>query len=368
MNLPTLLFLAYRIQGLKKVCDVLLHFPYQHYQHVLDFLEEAAVDKDVTSIKISLYRVASDSKVCKALIKAAQNGKDVLVFNEVKARFDEESNIYWGEELQKAGAKVVYSFDRLKVHSKICLITRNENGKPEDYGYFGTGNFNEKTSTIYCDHSLLTKDKSLTADLAQVFKYLIDESYKPKFDALLVAPFNMRERFVNLLNNEIIQAELGNKAQVTLKMNSLEDDDMIQGLYRASQAGVKITIIVRGICCLIPGVKGVSENCKVISIVDRYLEHGRMFHFHNQGNDLLYLASADWMKRNLSRRVEVGFPIKDVKLKAELLKMLDLQLNDNTKARVLNKTQSNPYRKYKSKKKVRAQFDTYRYLKKLGSS
>ena len=345
--------------------DRLLHFPYQDYDQVIEFLEEASKDKMVTSIKITLYRVASDSKVCKALIKAAKNGKEVIVFNEVKARFDEETNMYWGDELKKAGAKVIYSFEKLKVHSKICLVTRKENQTEANYAYLGTGNFNEKTANIYCDHALLTKDILIADELSSVFKYLEDNTYKPTFSKLLVAPFNMRSEFLNLIDFEIAQAKKGKIAEMILKMNSLEDPEMIQKIYEASNAGVKIKIIVRGICCLIPGVEGMSKNCKVSSIVDRYLEHGRMYYFHHNGENRLYLASADWMKRNLSSRVEVAFPILNLNLKAELIKMLHLQLKDNTKARVLNKTQSNPYKKSKSVKKVRAQFDTYEYLKSL---
>jgi polyphosphate kinase len=342
--------------------DRILHFPYQSYDHVIELLEEAADDEKVEAIKITLYRVASDSKVCSALIKAAQNGKSVLVFNEVKARFDEESNIYWGEELRKSGAKVLYSFEDLKVHTKICVIERREKQDLVRYAYLGTGNFNEKTSGIYCDHALLTKDPNLTNEAAEVFEFLKNRSVKPEFSNLLVAPFNMRSTFEELINFEINEASEGRKAEIILKMNSLEDPKMIDKIYEANNAGVKIKIIVRGICCLIPGVEGMSKNCKVISIVDRYLEHGRVYYFHHGGEKKLYLASADWMKRNLSRRVEVGFPIVDKRLKSELLDMLKFQLKDNTKARVLNKTQSNPYKKSKSNKKVRAQFDTYQYL------
>lgn len=343
--------------------DRILHFPYQKYDHVIDFLQEAANDKNVTSIKITLYRVASDSRVCKALMEAAKNGKDVTVFNEVKARFDEESNIYWGEELRKAGANVLYSFEDLKVHTKICVIERNEGKGAVKYAYLGTGNFNEKTSGIYCDHALLTTSVRLTNEIDDVFEFLKDRNFKTSFEHLLVAPFNMRSKFEDLIDYEINEAKNGRKAELTLKMNSLEDNKMIEKIYEASNAGVKIRIIVRGICCLIPGVEGMSKNCKVISIVDRYLEHGRVYYFHHGGKKKLFLASADWMKRNLSRRVEVGFPIEDKSLKAELLTLLKYQLKDNVKARILNKTQSNPYKKSASKKKVRAQFDTYNYLK-----
>jgi polyphosphate kinase len=343
--------------------DFILHFPYQSYDHLVEFLEEAAVDPDVESIKITIYRVAEDSKICKALIRAAKNGKAVTVFNEVKARFDEKINIYWGGKMEHAGVKVLYSFPDLKVHSKICLIARRENKNLVSYACLSTGNFNEKTANIYCDHALLTKDSVITNELHKVFDLLSSPEFKPKFEHLLVAPFNMRQRFYELIDTEIANAKAGVKAKITLKMNSLQDSKMIDKLYEASNAGVKIKIIIRGLCTLVPGVENLSENIKVISIIDRYLEHGRIYIFHHGGEDLLYLASADWMTRNLSHRVEVGFPIKDKKLKKEILKLIKFQLKDNTKARKLNITQSNPYKKSLSKKPVRAQYDFYHYLK-----
>lgn len=343
--------------------DFVLHFPYQDYQYVLALIEEASVDEQVKEINITLYRVAKDSRICKALIVAAQKGKKVIVFNEVKARFDEELNMKWGKKMQEAGVEVLYSFDELKVHSKICLIKRNEKNKMVRYAYFGTGNFNEVTARIYCDHALLTKNELLTNELEKVFNFLIGKSKRPKFDHLLVAPFNMRQQFEVLIDNEINNANEGKVGKMTLKMNSLEDKQMIKKLYEASNAGVKITIIVRGICCLIPGVEGMSKNIKVLSIIDRYLEHGRIYIFHNNGDEKLYLASADWMKRNLSHRVEVGFPILEKKLKKEIKKLISLQLRDNVKARRLNKTQSNPYKKSIAKSKIRAQYDFYDFLK-----
>lgn len=343
--------------------DIILHFPYQNYEYVLNFVEEAAIDKNVEEINITLYRVAKDSRICKALILAAQNGKKVVVFNEVKARFDEELNIEWGDKMKAAGVHVLYSFEELKVHSKICLIKRKEKGKLVNYAYLGTGNFNEATATIYCDHALLTKNKTLTKDLGKVFKFLKGQVKKPTFRSLLVGPFNMRKQFETLIDNEIKNVQEGKKGKMILKMNSLEDKQMIMKLYEASNAGVKIKIIVRGICCLIPGVEEMSKNIKVISIIDRYLEHGRIYIFHNDGNEKMYLASADLMKRNLSHRIEVGFPILEKLLQKEIKKLIKLQLKDNVKARRLNLTQSNPYKKSTSKKEVRAQYDFYHYLK-----
>lgn len=343
--------------------DIMLHFPYQTYNHVLEFLEAAAVDLLTEEICITLYRVAKDSRICKALITAAIEGKKVTVFNEVKARFDEELNIEWGDKMKQAGVNVLYSFDEIKVHSKICLIKRKEDNGLVRYAYFGTGNFNESTANVYCDHALLTKNETLTAELEQVFNFLKGENKNPIFKHLLVAPFSMRTQFEKLIDNEIKHVKDGNVGKIILKMNSLADKEMINKLYEASNSGVKITIIVRGICCLIPGVQGMSKNIKVISIIDRYLEHGRIYIFNNNGDEKIFLASADWMKRNLSHRVEVGFPILDKTLKMEIKKLINLQLRDNVKARILNKTQSNPYKKSTAKTKVRAQPDFYHYLK-----
>lgn len=342
--------------------DLILHFPYQSYDYVVKFLKEAAKDPDVISIKITLYRVADDSKVAKALIEAAKNGKLVMVFVEIKARFDEESNLYWAKEFEKAGVNVLYSFPKFKVHSKIFLISRREKNKLRQYAYLGTGNFNEKTSKIYCDHGLLTNDKRLTQEVDQVFDSLEYKDLRPSYDHLLVAPRGLRKGFIKLIKKEIKNAHAGKKAYMILKMNGLEDKKIIKKLYEASNAGVKINLIVRGICCLIPGVKGLSHNIKIVSIVDRFLEHARVFIFCNDGNEKIYVASADWMKRNLSARVEVAFPIYHEQVKKELRHLIDLQLNDNTKSRKINKSQDNNYKKTSNGKKVRSQLDTYNYL------
>lgn len=343
--------------------DFMLHFPYQSYDAVIRFIEEAALDPGVESIKITLYRVASESRVNKALITAARRGVNVMVFDEVQARFDEESNIYWGDELTKAGAKVMYSYDKLKVHSKLCVVARREGEQLKRYAFLSSGNFNEKTAKIYCDHGLLTADPRLTEEGDRVFDYLENREVIPEFDHLLVAPFHLRKRLGKLIKNEIAQAEAGKKARITLKVNSLEDTKMIRKLYKAGQAGVEIRIIVRGICCLPPGVAGMSKNIKIISIIDRFLEHARVYMFHNDGKEKIYVSSADWMKRNLSKRVEVAFPIYDKAIRKELKKLIKFQFQDNVRARKLNITQSNPYKKNKSKKTVRAQYDTYFYLK-----
>ena len=343
--------------------DVLLSFPYQSYGYVLKFLEEAANNPDVKSIEITLYRVASESLVIRSLLKAVENGKKVTAFVEVKARFDEESNFSSGEVLQNGGVNVLYSFPGLKVHSKLCVVERVEKGKTNFYTYLGTGNFNEKTARIYCDHALFTKDKQIAKDAKNVFKFLLNKDDEQSFDKLLVAPFNLRSTFVQLIDSEIKNASDGKKAEITIKLNSLEDKKMIKKLYEASQAGVRIKIIVRGICCLIPGKKGLSEKISVVSIVDRFLEHARIYVFHNNGDKLMYVASADWMRRNLSRRIEVGFPILDNIIKSFLLKVMELQWIDNTKARKIDIAQKDNYRNSRRKKKIRSQYEIYNYIK-----
>ena len=343
--------------------DYSLHFPYHRYNYIENFIGTAANDKQVTSIKISLYRVAGNSSIVKSLIQAARSGKEVIAFVEVKARFDEEANIQWAEEMEKAGVKVFYSFPGLKVHSKIALVKRKEDNRVERYAYLATGNFNEKTAKIYSDYGYLTSDKRLTFEVEKVFDYLARKDIDFKFEHLLVAQFNMRKKLIKLIKNEIESAKQGKEAKIILKMNSLEDKKMIKMLYLAGMAGVKIDIIARGICCLIPGVKGLSENINVISIVDRFLEHSRFYYFHNDGDEIIYASSADWMKRNLSRRIETAFPVYDKDLKKEIKDILEIQLSDNTKARIIDKSQSNRYKKNRNPRKINAQIAIYDYLK-----
>jgi polyphosphate kinase len=343
--------------------DFLVHYPYHTYDYVIQMLEEAAVDPKVSSISITLYRVASNSKVVEQLIKAAETGKKVIAFVELKARFDEESNIISAGKMEQVGIGVYYSFPGLKVHSKILLITRQlENGE-KDYAYLATGNFNEKTARIYSDLALFTCNPLFTKELRGLFSYLARQTEDVSFEHLLVAPFNMRKHFNQLIDNEIKNAEDGKEAKITVKLNSLQDPKIIQRLYRASNAGVEIKIIVRGICCLIPGVKNMSENIEAVSIVDRFLEHARIYTFYNNGDPVVYSGSADWMTRNLSRRIEVVFPVLDAGLKEEIFDLLDLQLKDNVKARIIDTLQKNNYRKENSGKKVQAQLATYNYLK-----
>jgi polyphosphate kinase len=348
-----------------KAKDWIFQYPYQEYEYFDRFLWEAAYDTHVSKIRITLYRVAHNSKTVNALIAAARNGKEVNVFIEVKARFDEENNLYWSNELLKAGAKVLYSLPGIKVHSKICMISRRENDKQVRYGFFSTGNFNEKTSKLYGDVALLTKDTVLTEDLVNLFEFLRRKTDKIEPKELLIAPANMRERFISLIDFEIDQAKQGKPASIILKMNSLEDKEMITKLYEANNAGVKIDAIIRGICCIETDVEGQSENINVISIVDRFLEHARVFVFHHAGEQLVFASSADWMKRNLSYRVEVAFPIKEAILKQEILDMLQIQLQDNQKARIINRQQNNKYVIAKrGVPKIRSQYKLYDYCKK----
>ena len=343
--------------------DILISFPYQSYGYILKFLEEAADDLNVKSIKITLYRIAEGSLVIRSLVKAAENGKDVTVFVEVKARFDEKANFASADTLEKAGVKVHFSFPGLKVHSKLCLIERSDKGKAKFYSYLATGNFNEKTARIYCDYGLLTASQEIGKEVKKVFNFLERKSKKEKFKHLLVAPFNLKKTLIKFIDNEINNTKEGKTSGIIMKLNSLEDRKIIKKLYEASNAGVNIKLIVRGICCLVPGVKNFSENIEARSIVDRFLEHARVYIFYNNGDTKYFLSSADCMKRNLSRRIEVAFPIYDDKIKVTLQKMIDLQWNDNVKARIVDKDQKNDYLSDDSEKKIRSQYEIYNYLK-----
>ncbi|GAB4294623.1 MAG: polyphosphate kinase 1 [Ignavibacteriaceae bacterium] len=344
--------------------DILIHYPYQTFDHFIRFLNEAALDQSVTKIKITLYRVAKQSEVIAALKRASLNGKNVVVFVEVKARFDEELNFAFAEELKTAGIKVLYSFPGLKVHAKICLIEREERNVKISYAYFGTGNFNEKTSRVYADTGLFTSDYRLTSEAEYIFDFLSSKTKKVTAQHLLVAPFNLRTGLEKLIDNEINAVKNGGVGKIILKLNSIEDRKMIKKIYKASQAGVKINLVVRGICCIIPGKKGLSENVKARSIVDRFLEHSRIYIFHNNGDEKIYLSSADLMRRNLNRRIEVCFPVFNDELKKEIKQYISCQLKDNVKARKINISQSNPFIKSSSKKKLRAQYSLYEFFRK----
>ncbi len=344
--------------------DHLLHVPYQSYESVVRFFEQSARDPMVTHIKVVQYRVARKSRIMQAIMDAAKSGKQVSVFIEVKARFDEEANLEWGEQLEKAGVSVHYSFPGVKVHAKIALVRRLEKGVAKLYSYLSTGNFHEDTAKVYSDFGMFTSDERIVNEVTRIFSYL--ETVKPPghpFEHLLVGRFNLRQSLEALIDYEIEEAKAGRTARIILKMNSIEDLPMLDRLYKASQAGVTIKLIIRGICCLVPGLKGWSENIEVISIVDRYLEHARVFIFHHGGEDKIYLSSADWMVRNLTYRVETAFPVYDERLRRELQDFIAIQLNDNVKARVIDLDQTNAYRKNDSDMAIRSQLETYYYLK-----
>jgi polyphosphate kinase len=306
--------------------DQVVHTPYQSFEHFIRFLDEAATDPDVEEVLLTVYRVAKDSGVLTALIKAAEHGKKVTVFMEVQARFDEESNLHWADRLEAAGVRTLYSMKGLKVHAKIALVVRRKGHDPEMYGYVGTGNFNEKTAKVYTDHGIFTCDERITKDLRQVFSFLAGEIDEPRTEHLLVAPFTLRKGFNRLIEFEAERAAAGEPSGMTLKMNALEDQKIIERLYDASVAGVPIEMIIRGICRLIPGVPGQSETIRARSIIDRYLEHPRIYTFHHGGEERMYLASADWMTRNLSHRVEVAIPVYDPFVRYQIGRALYFQL------------------------------------------
>lgn len=344
--------------------DILLHFPYHTYNHIINFLREASIDPSVESIKITLYRVADSSKIANALINAVKNGKKVTVLVELQARFDEENNIYWANKLQEEGARVIYGVPGLKVHSKLFLVTARENGKEVHYAHVGTGNFNEGTARVYTDFSLLTANKEIAADLNKIFDFYENNFRVQTLKHLIAAPFFMRRGFVQLINNEIKIAKAGKPAAITLKMNSLVDKEMIGKLYEASQAGVHVRLIIRGACSLVTEMEGWSDNIEAYSIVDKYLEHARVFIFHNNGQEKIYISSADWMNRNLDNRSEVAVPIYDEEIRKQLKDIIAIQLSGNTKVRLLDRKQDNQYKRAKpGEKKVRVQDAVYDYLK-----
>lgn len=345
--------------------DILLHYPYHTFNHVINLLQEASMDPIVESVKITLYRVADSSKIANALINAVKNGKKVTVLIELQARFDEENNIYWANKLQEEGAHVIYGVPGLKVHSKLFLITTREKGKEVNYAYIGTGNFNEKTARIYTDFGLLTANRQITEDVVKMFDFYENNFRVSQFKHLAVAPFYMRQFFVGLIDNEISHAKQNKPAAITLKMNSLVDKEMIRKLYEANNAGVQVTLIVRGACSLVTELPGFSEHIKAFSLVDKYLEHTRIFIFHNLGNEKIFLSSADWMSRNLDSRSEVAIPILDESIRKQLKDIVAIQLSGNTKLRIIDKQQTNQYVKAKpGQKKVRVQDEVYTYLQK----
>lgn len=343
--------------------DILLSHPYQPFNYVVRFLREAAIDPKVYAIKISLYRVAENSNIVNALINAVKNGKKVFVMMELKARFDEEHNIYWSNKLKEEGANVMFGIPKFKVHSKICLVYRKEENGLVRYAHLGTGNYNGDTAKVYCDHSIFTSNKKITQEVDMVFNCIENfRTSKPNFKELLVAPYNLKSKIIEMIQKEISFAKNKKNAYIKMKMNSIVDIEVINALYAASNAGVKIELIVRGICCLVPGVPKMSENIKVVSIIDRYLEHARLYIFGNGGKEKMYLGSADMMTRNLENRIEVCFPIYNEIVKKDLNKLIDIQLNDNCKAREIDEHQLNQYVKAKLPR-IRSQEEFYNYLK-----
>lgn len=348
--------------------DVLLYYPYYSFGHVLEIMRQASFDPAVTHIRMNIYRVAKDSRFIHAAINAANNGKKVTVVVELQARFDEEANIKWAKRLIRSGIKVIYSQPKLKIHAKLFLIDRKEDDRIVRYAHIGSGNFNEKTARIYTDFSLLTADPAITDEVIKVFNF-IENPFKPvTFHHLLVSPQNTRLRFHEFIEREINNAKAGKPSGIYLKLNAITDKEMINQLYKASCAGVKIRMIVRGTCILVPQIPNLSENIYVTSIVDQYLEHARVYIFENDGNKDTYISSADWMPRNLDNRIEVGVKIFDLTLKSTIHNIFNIQCNDNVKARIIDKDNMNNYVQRGNKKKVRAQRAIYDYLKQLESA
>lgn len=344
--------------------DILLHFPYQSFHHIIDLLREASIDPKVRKIQITIYRLAKNSNIANALINALKNGKEVLVVMELQARFDEENNITWANRLQEEGARVIFGVPGIKVHSKLFLITRREENVLVNYAHVATGNLNESTAKIYTDKTLLTTDHRVSDEVQEVFNFYIDNLRPGNYKHLAVAPFNMRKRFTSLIDKEIDNANKNNPAWIILKLNNLIDRNLILKLYEASRAGVKIKLLVRGTCSLVPRVKGFSENIEAISIVGRFLEHARVFIFCNGGDEKYFISSADWMSRNLDHRSEVAVPIFDVDSQQEMKQILNLQLRDNRKTRVLGGKEENSYRQNTSQKPLIAQDEIRLFLEK----
>ena len=345
--------------------DVMLHFPYHSFSPVIDLLRESAIDPDVTTIKITCYRMAEMSKIMNALVNAVRNGKQVVVMLEIRARFDEEANLQWKDRLEEEGVKVLIGMPNLKVHAKICLIKKRVHDKTLQYGFVSTGNLNEKTAKVYADHCLLTSDKHIMADINRMFNYLeqpkLGTQYLKDSNIIIPSPGIVRKRVMNLIDKEIYNARNKKPAAILLKMNSLSDQELIDKLTEAAKAGVDIKLIIRGVLCMMTENKKFKTPVQAISIVDEYLEHARVWVFHNGGKEKVYISSADWMVRNLDHRVEATCLITDHQIKQELKDILNIQLNDNVKARKLNNELSNDYIS-SGRKKVRSQVETYRYL------
>ncbi len=344
------------------VRDILLYYPYHTFEHTLEILRHASFDPSVVTIRINIYRVARHSRVMDAMIHAASNGKKVTVVVELQARFDEAANLEWSRRLKSAGVQVVFSVPGLKIHSKLFLISRLEDGKLVRYAHLGTGNFNESTARLYTDYALLTKDERITNEVRQVFSFIENPYRRVKFNWLIVSPLNARIRLYRLIDAEIAAAAAGLPSGIRLKVNNLVDTGLTERLYAASAAGVPVRLLVRGMCTLAPGVPGVSENIQVISILDRFLEHDRVYQFQNKGAPRLFLSSADWMTRNIDNRIEVGVELLSDELRNQVNDILDLLFSDTVKARILDQEMSNHYVQRGRRRKVRGQYAVYHYL------
>lgn len=343
----------------------MLMFPYHPFDHFIDLLREASIDPFVTSIEITLYRLARNSSVINALMNAVRNGKHVTTVVELQARFDEEANILWGNKLRDEGVKVIYGVPGLKVHSKLCLITRVKNKVTQRYAVVGTGNFNEDTARLYTDHLLLTVNKKITNEVVKAFNFFNANYKKENYYHLILSPFLLRNKISLLIENEIKFAKAGKKAFIYMKLNNLTDSEVINQLYEASNAGVNIRLIIRGMISLVPGVKELSENIKAIGIVDRFLEHSRFMIFHNGGDEEYFISSADLMTRNIEHRIEVTCPVFDESIRQEMKDIFLIQWKDNVKARKLDAALSNEFVE-PGKKEIRSQFEVYNYLKNAG--
>ena len=358
------------IQPLKSILsaikkkDIMLFFPYHPFDHFIDLLREASIDPYVTSIQITLYRLARNSSVINALLNAVRNGKNVTTVVELQARFDEEANILWGNKLMEEGVKVIYGVPGLKVHSKLCLITRVKNEVTQRYAAIGTGNFNEDTAKVYTDHLLLTTNKKITNEVFKAFNFFNVNYKKDNFYHLVLSPFSLRNKIILLIENEIKNAKAGKKAYIYLKLNNLTDNEIINHLYEASKANVTIRLIIRGMISLVPGLKDISENIMAIGIVDRFLEHTRFMIFCNGGNEECFITSADLMTRNIEHRIEVTCPIFDKSIKNEIRKIFEIQWTDNVKARIFDENQSNKFVR-PGKDIIQSQIEVYNYIKKV---
>ena len=374
LNRKDLLYSAFPALPLKEVSleenileavakkDYMIYTPYQNFAYVIKFLREAALDPQVKTIKITIYRLAKLSQVSSSLINAAKNGKKVVVQIELQARFDEENNIQAAESLEKAGVQLIFGVPGLKVHTKICVIERLEGKKLKRYGFISTGNFNESTARIYTDYTLFTSHQKILKDVSKVFNFLSVNYKIKKYKHLIVSPHYTFSALIRLIEQEIAHKEQGKKARIRLKLNNITNYKIISKLYEASRAGVQIDMIVRGVCCLIPGVKGMSENIRVISVVDKFLEHPRVYIFENDGDPQMYISSADWMTRNIDNRVEVACPILDKDLQQELLDTFMISWKDNVKARLVNTKNQNAFVS-NQEKAIRSQWATYAYFK-----